>query len=153
MTIAPEKADDDFISYLENNRYNVSIGHLEATYEEIKRACALGANQMTHLCNAMTGIHPSQNRRCFSAGWAGRCDSGRRRCLQIFYNNIGSDRLLLITDAIRAADLEAGAYEFGGQKAVVKNHAATLHDGTLSGSVITMVKAAKNMLKLDGVFS
>src|SRR5690625_734628 len=68
--------------------------------------------------------------------------------MQIIYNNIGSERLILITDAMRAKCLPPGDYELGGQPVIVSETQATLKDGTLAGSILKMKDAVKNMLSL-----
>lgn len=159
VTVAPECDQEDFIPYLVKNGCNVSAGHSVATFEQIKQGVSSGVHQLTHLCNAMTGIH---HRDVGAIGAAFLLENLKaeiiadeihtsREMLQIIYNNIGSDRLLLITDAMRAKTLEDGAYELGGQPVHVSNNQATLQDGTLAGSILKMIDGAKNMLKLDGV--
>lgn len=72
--------------------------------------------------------------------------------LQLIYNNIGSKRINLITDAMRAKYLEPGDHELGGQPVVVKEDKAVLkYGGSLAGSILKMHEGAQNMLKLDGV--
>ena len=44
------------------------------------------------------------------------------------------DKLNLISDSLRCAGMPDGDYELGGQPIVVKDHKATLLDGTLAGS-------------------
>ncbi|MEI3605356.1 N-acetylglucosamine-6-phosphate deacetylase [Pseudogracilibacillus sp. SE30717A] len=159
ITLAPECDGDGLIPYLEQNGYNISAGHSSATFEEIKQSVSQGVAQLTHLCNAMTGLH---HRDIGAVGAAFLLNELKaeiiadeihtsEEMLQIIYNNIGSERLLLISDAIRAKSLPDGAYELGGQPVTVLNGRATLEDGTLAGSILKMDEAAKNMLKLDGV--
>lgn len=40
--------------------------------------------------------------------------------LQLIFDNIGSDRIIMITDSMRAKGLEDGKYELGGQPVEVK---------------------------------
>ncbi len=159
ITVAPECDTGNFISYLAENGHNVSAGHSSATFEEIKKGVAQGVHQLTHLCNAMTGVH---HRDIGAVGAAFLLEDVKaeiiadeihtsKEMLQIIYNNIGSERLLMITDAMRAKSLPDGAYELGGQPVTVLNGRATLEDGTLAGSILKMDEAAKNMLKLNGV--
>ncbi len=159
ITLAPECDRENLIPYLEKNGYNISAGHSTATFEEIKEAVHRGVDQLTHLCNAMTGIH---HRNIGALGAAFLLQELKaeviadeihtsEEMLQIIYNNIGSERILLISDAIRAKSLPDGAYELGGQPVTVLNGRATLEDGTLAGSILKMDDAVKNMLKLDGV--
>jgi N-acetylglucosamine-6-phosphate deacetylase len=59
----------------------------------------------------------------------------------------GSQKLILITDSMRACGLPDGVSELGGQTVYVKNGKATLKDGTIAGSILTMNKALANMSK------
>src|SRR5699024_3435966 len=70
--------------------------------------------------------------------------------LEISYRQIGSSRMMLITDAMRAKGLQAGTYELGGQSIRVENEKACLKDGTLAGSVQTMIGNVKKMLVIYG---
>lgn len=159
VTVALECDRDNFIPYLAENGYTVSVGHSTATYEDIKKGISQGVHQLTHLCNAMTGIH---HREVGAIGAAFLLETLKtelisdgihtsNEMLQIIYNNIGSDRLLLITDAMRAKALADGNYELGGQPVKVADGRATLQDGTLAGSILKMIDAVKNMYKLKGV--
>ncbi|RKJ31291.1 N-acetylglucosamine-6-phosphate deacetylase, partial [Butyricicoccus sp. 1XD8-22] len=58
ITIAPElDIDGEFIHYLVEEGINVSAGHTDASFDEMKEAVQHGVRQLTHLCNAMKGIH------------------------------------------------------------------------------------------------
>jgi len=61
------------------------------------------------------------------------------------------EKVVLITDAMRAAGLKEGTYDLGGQEVVVTKGQARLKDGTLAGSVLTMDKAVKNMVNKIGI--
>jgi len=71
--------------------------------------------------------------------------------MQLIYNNIGSDRLILITDAMRAKGLPAGDYELGGQPVKVNEDRAVLEDGTLAGSILKMSDGARRLFELEAV--
>lgn len=58
------------------------------------------------------------------------------------------DGLHLITDSIRASGLGDGETELGGQRVSVRDGAATLPDGTLAGSTLTLDRALRNALTL-----
>jgi len=53
----------------------------------------------------------------------------------------------LITDSIRAGGMHEGEYHFADQKVVLKDNIATLVDGTLAGSTLTLNKAVKNIIE------
>lgn len=61
------------------------------------------------------------------------------------------EKIVLITDAMRAASKPEGTYNLGGQEVTVVNGQARLKDGTLAGSVLTMNKAVCNMVDKVGV--
>src|SRR5690625_6419323 len=71
--------------------------------------------------------------------------------LQLIYDHIGSDRIILITDAMRAKSLEPGNYELGGQPVIVTDDRAVLKSGSLAGSILKMDDGVRNMLSLQGV--
>jgi N-acetylglucosamine-6-phosphate deacetylase len=51
---------------------------------------------------------------------------------------------MLVTDATRAAGMEDGEYDLGGQAIRVEAGVARLADGTLAGSLLTMDGAVRN---------
>ncbi|WP_099159866.1 N-acetylglucosamine-6-phosphate deacetylase [Virgibacillus ndiopensis] len=160
ITMAPEHDQDgSFIQFLYKSGINVSAGHTSAGFVDIKKAVSYGVRQVTHICNAMSGIH---HRDIGVVGAAFQLEQLRAELItdgihvttemmQLLYNNIGSERLLLITDAMRAKCLQAGNYEFGGQNVSVTKDRAVLDDGTLAGSILKMYQGAQNMLGLAGV--
>ncbi|WP_138419534.1 N-acetylglucosamine-6-phosphate deacetylase [Aquibacillus sediminis] len=155
ITLAPEKdVDGSFINYLYEQGVNVSAGHTEASFEDMKRAVEFGVRQVTHICNAMTPIH---HRDIGVVGAAFQLEKLRSELISdgihvspammdLIYQNVGSDRLMLITDALRAKCLQPGTYDLGGQEATVSEDRATLADGTLAGSILRLIDGAKNMI-------
>ncbi|MCL6522433.1 MAG: amidohydrolase family protein, partial [Firmicutes bacterium] len=53
-------------------------------------------------------------------------------------------------DAVAAAGLGDGEYEFTGRRVVVREGAVRLEDGTLAGSTLTLDRAVRNMVELAG---
>ncbi|WP_340002390.1 N-acetylglucosamine-6-phosphate deacetylase [Oceanobacillus sp. FSL K6-0127] len=160
ITMAPEHDEEGlFIKHLVQSGVNVSAGHTDAGFAGIKKATVHGVSQLTHLCNAMNGIH---HRDIGAVGAAFQLNELRAELiadgihvapdmLQLIYNNMGSERIILITDAMRAKGLPDGDYELGGQPVKVENGKAVLEDGTLAGSILKMHDGAKQMLKLTDV--
>ena len=62
----------------------------------------------------------------------------------------GADRIILITDSMRAQGCGDGEFKIGGQIAYVQGQEARLVNGTLAGSVLTMNRALGNMIKFTG---
>lgn len=60
----------------------------------------------------------------------------------------GVDKIVLVSDAMRAAGLEDGEYELGGQKVIVNNGAARLENGGLAGSTLNLKDAVYNMVTM-----
>lgn len=160
ITIAPEHdATGEFMLHLNRTGVNVSAGHTGTDYTGMKTAVTQGVRQVTHLCNAMSGIH---HRDIGVVGAAFKFNELRSELiadgihvapemLQLIYDNIGSDRIILITDAMRAKSLEPGNYELGGQPVIVTEDRAELKNGSLAGSILKMDDGARNMLSLEGV--
>ncbi|MDY0405077.1 N-acetylglucosamine-6-phosphate deacetylase [Virgibacillus sp. 179-BFC.A HS] len=160
ITMAPEHdPDGKFISHLAGKGINVSAGHTSANFADMKKAVSQGVRQVTHLCNAMSGIH---HRDIGVVGAAFQLEELRAELiadgihispemLQIIYNNVGSERLILITDAMRAKCMSPGDYELGGQPVKVTEDRAVLDDGTLAGSILKLIQGAQQMLRLDKV--
>lgn len=159
VTLAPECDDDGLISYLHERGVNVSAGHTTANYKQMIVAIQQGVRQITHLANAMTGIHHRD------VGAVGAAFLRKElmveviadeihlapEMLEISFNQIGSDRIMLITDAMRAKLLRDGMYDLGGQVVQVKDNRAILADGTLAGSIVTMIDNVRHLLKISGV--
>ncbi|MUK89075.1 N-acetylglucosamine-6-phosphate deacetylase [Ornithinibacillus sp. L9] len=160
ITMAPEHDEDgSFIRYLYESGVNVSAGHTATDFNGMKRAVSHGVRQVTHLCNAMNGIH---HRDIGVVGAAFLLEELRAELitdgihvspemLELIYQNVGSERLILITDAMRAKCLQAGEYELGGQPVTVTEDRAVLEDGTLAGSILKLQHGAQRMLGIEGL--
>lgn len=132
----------------------LSIAHTNATYEEAKLAIKFGASNITHLFNAMT---PLNHREIGVVGVALTsdvyceiiCDNihVNPELFQFVLNNKGKDKIILITDCMRAGCMPDGKYDLGGQDVFVKDDAARLVDGNLAGSVLNLNKAVYNFMK------
>lgn len=145
VTLAPNK--EGAIEFIKNLRgeTRIALGHTAATYRMSKEAINAGACHITHLHNAML---PFQHREPGLIGAAAEnsscmaeliCDgvhvheSMVRASFKLF-----SDRIILISDSIRATGMENGIYELGGQQVTVSGKLATLEDGTIAGSVTNL---------------
>lgn len=132
----------------------LSIAHTNATYEEATLAIKFGASNITHLFNAMT---PLSHREMGVVGAALTsevyceiiCDNIHvdPRLYQFVLNNKGKDKIILITDCMRAGCMANGKYDLGGQDVFVKDGAARLSTGSLAGSVLNLNKAVYNFMK------
>lgn len=153
ITMAPEvEGAKELIKYLSDNGVTVSIGHTKATYDEAIEGIKCGACHSTHLYNAMT---PFTHREPGVVGATFDTDITTETisdgihisypALRTAYKQKGTDKVLLVSDAMEACGMPDGQYSLGGQDVIVKNGAARLLDGTLAGSVLTLDKAVKNI--------
>ncbi|WP_378952668.1 N-acetylglucosamine-6-phosphate deacetylase [Pelosinus sp. sgz500959] len=155
ITLAPEIAtDDSFIRTCVEKGIVVSIGHSNATYEQMMSAISAGVSHMTHTFNALPPLNHRQ-----PGAIAAAMESDRVVCELIVDNihvhpamqrlllrNKGLDKMILITDAMRASMLGDGQYDLGGQLVTVSKNEARLADGVIAGSVLSLNQAVKNFM-------
>jgi N-acetylglucosamine-6-phosphate deacetylase len=157
VTLAPElPGADQTIRLLRQEGIYVSIGHTGATYEQALRAVHLGATHVTHCFNAMTGLN---HRKPGVVGAALLADELYAELIadgvhvhpdvmHLLIRMRGRDRVMLITDAMSAAEFPDGAYTLGGQDVFVREGEARLMDGTLAGSTLVLDQAVRNLIQL-----
>ena len=131
-----------------------SLGHTTATYEQTIEAIECGACHSTHLYNAMTPLNhraPGVVGAIFDSDITTETIADGIHisypALRIAYKQKGTDKVLLMTDAMMACCMPDGEYSLGGQDVIVINGAARLKNGSLAGSVLTLDKAVKNVYK------
>ncbi len=152
ITFAPElKGSADFVESCLKHEIVPSIGHTGADYKEAMNIIKKGASGITHTFNAMSPLHHR------NPGVVGAALDSSVYC-ELIADNVhvdpvlqrmllkikGPDKIVLITDAIRACLIKEGEYELGGQRVTVKDGAARLPSGKLAGSVLTMNKGLEN---------
>lgn len=151
MTVAPENCTRDVIKFLNDNGIVVAAGHSNATFREAVQGFEWGIRTTTHLFNAMSQLHhrdPGLPGATFLTNNA--CASIIADGIHVDYNVVGiakklmNKRLFLISDAVEVN--YTGPYQH-----VAKKDRFTLPDGTLSGSRLTMLKAAANCVRHVGI--
>lgn len=154
ITIAPElEGAGELINYLARQGILVSAGHSQATYDDMVAAMNCGLSHTTHLYNGMSGLKhraPGIVGATFDlAGLTTEIITDGIHilwpALRIAFKIKGTDKVCLITDAMRAAGMPDGMYTLGGQDVKVKDGAAHLLTGSLAGSVLTLRRAVKNV--------
>lgn len=157
ITLAPElEHADALIKAAKALHITVSIGHTAATFAEAEQAIAQGASYATHLFNAMSGVH----HRVPGAAAAILADDRITAELIADGHHVipaivklavkckGLDKLVLVTDAMRAKCLKHGTYTLGGQTVIVDNGVARLQrNGVLAGSVLQLNQALRNFIE------
>lgn len=165
-TIAPEKKGAlELGAELRERGIIASIGHSNATYDEVIEAYESGFNLITHFYSGMSTV-----RRINAYRKAGVVESGYlidgmnleiiadgihlpKSLLKLIYKIKGSDHICLVTDSMRAAGMPDGLYKLGslekGQKVVVEEGVAKLRDrSAFAGSVSTSIRLVKTMVEL-----
>ncbi|MDB5100978.1 MAG: nagA [Cyanobacteria bacterium RYN_339] len=152
VTLAPELPGAmQLIAQLVAWGIQPSIGHTDATYDQVKAAHGAGATRVTHLCNAQRGLH---HREPGVVGAALTLDLYAEviadlqhlhpAVVEIAYRCKGASKLVLVSDALRGTGLPPGEYELGGQRTTLDGRVAKLADGTIAGSVVTLGRAVAN---------
>lgn len=155
VTYAPEREKaDELAKYMSDNKIVPSIGHTGAKNSDILSAINNGAKNITHTYNAQSALH---HREIGVVGSAllqdelnceliADCIHVSVPAMKLLAKCKPSDKLTLITDAMRAKGMPDGESELGGQVVIVKGGEARLKDGTLAGSVLKMNVAIKNFV-------
>ncbi|MBQ3064117.1 MAG: N-acetylglucosamine-6-phosphate deacetylase, partial [Clostridia bacterium] len=131
----------------------ISMGHTNADFDEAMSATRDGVCHATHLFNAMS---PLAHRNPGVVGAALAADHVSVEVIaDTFHINPGlygiiakakGDKMVLITDCVRAGGMPDGEYELGGQPIFLKGIECRLADGTIAGSVLRLNAAVKNVL-------
>ena len=167
---APElKGAVEFGKYVTSKGILAAIAHTDAIYEEVLEAYHHGGFTLaTHFYSAMSGV---TRRNAFR--FAGVIESAYllddmdveiiadgvhlpAPLLKLIYKIKGPDRIALITDAMRAADMPEGESVLGsfknGLKVIIEDGVAKLPDRTsFAGSVATADRLVRTMLNLAEV--
>ena len=154
ITIAPERpGGTELLAACRNAGIVVSLGHTDATSAEALDALAKGATSATHLYNAMPPLHHrtpgataiflTDNRAMVEIIADGHHVAPEM--IDLALRSKGVEGVILITDAMAGAGSGDGQYDLGGNAVTVGDGKAVLADGTLAGSILTMVQALRNV--------
>ncbi len=148
VTIAPEL--EGSMEFIRECGALVCIGHTDADYDTCIKAIEAGANCLTHTFNAMPGIHhrePGPIPAALTKNiYVQAITDGLHlhpAIVMMLYKMFGPERMVIISDAMRATGLGDGIYEFGGQDIEVKNGVARTMDGAIAGSTSTLWRCVK----------
>ena len=170
MTVAPEiPGVSELGQYMKEYGIIGSIGHTDAIASQVADAHYDGGyNLLTHMYSCMN-MTRRQN------GWrrAGAVEAAYlldemyveviadgchlpKELLQLIYRIKGEDRMILVTDSMRAAGMGEGVFRFGsranGYDVIVEDDVAKLMDRTaFAGSVATPDRLVRTMVRLAQV--
>ncbi|WP_181708095.1 N-acetylglucosamine-6-phosphate deacetylase [Chthonobacter rhizosphaerae] len=160
VTVAVEQAPPRLIRRLADGGVVVSLGHTDATYDDVVRAVDAGARGATHLFNAMSPLGhraPGMAGAALDAGslWCGLIADGHHvhpATLGIaIRGKRGPGRCFLVTDAMSTVGTEGTTFLLNGRTARRENGRLTLDDGTLAGADIDMAASVRLLVERVGV--
>jgi N-acetylglucosamine-6-phosphate deacetylase len=160
LSLAPEF--DESLALLDEcvrRNISVSLAHSGANYDQTMRAVERGLRHSTHTFNAMS---PFNHREPGAVGALLTSPSVvceliadgihvHPAAMRLLTQAVGPQRIVLVSDAMRAAGMPDGAYPVDDRIITVRNGRATLPDGTLAGSVLTMDAALRNFIAATGL--
>lgn len=159
--LAPEESENavEFVKAMKD-KVNISLAHTNADYEKADAAFKAGANHAVHLYNAM----PAYTHR--APGVVGAVADNEHVNAEIICDGVhihpavvrttfkmmGADRMILISDSMRATGMPDGRYTLGGLAVdVVGNRATLVADGALAGSATNLMDCMKVAVKEMGI--
>lgn len=160
VTLAPELGGSGMlIKKLRELGVVASIGHSNATFTQVVDAIKHGVQHATHMFNRMSRFDHRE------PGVVGAvlvhdelttdliCDGihVHPAALNLLTRIKRSEKVVLVTDAIRAAGMPDGEYTLGKQRITVKGGVSMLESGDFAGSTLTMDRAVRNVTRLIGI--
>jgi len=150
----------EFAAELLEHGITPSCVHSAATFAQFQEGRAHGLRNLSHYCNQMTPLH-HRDIGLVGAGLACEevfleliCDTIHicPDMINLVFALKSTDRIQLITDAIRTAGLEDGEYNISGLSVVVKEGTARLKsNGALAGSSLKLNEALRNVYEITGL--
>lgn len=159
VSVAPETENAmEFIREVKDD-VTVSLAHTTADYEIASKAFKCGARHVTHLYNAMPGF---LHRDPGVIGAAYDCPDC---CVELICDGVhihpavvrstfqmfSQERVVMISDSMRATGLKDGCYSLGGQEVFVHGNLAKLADGTIAGSVTNLMECVRTAVQKMGI--
>lgn len=158
VALAPEKPNAlNSIRHLRQRGVRVMLGHGAATYAQTLAAFDAGASGLVHCYNGMSGLHHRE------PGMLGAGLTDERAALELIADGhhvhpaamrlccaCASERVVLITDAMRASGMPDGQYELCGHDVEMRSGVVRTASGGLAGSTLTLDAAVRNMVELTG---
>lgn len=150
VDVAPELPGAVEFTRRASEKCRVSVAHTAAGYDQAAAVFDAGATHLTHLFNAMSGIH---HRHPGPIGAASErenvtaeliCDgihvhpSAVRMAFRLF-----PGRICLISDALRCCGMADGSYSLGGQEILLSGGVARLTGGAIAGSAVDLYQCMR----------
>ncbi|WDR03257.1 N-acetylglucosamine-6-phosphate deacetylase [Devosia algicola] len=160
LTFAAETVPPEQIRTIVSNGAIVSIGHSNATRDQVNAAVTAGASMATHLFNAMSQLgsrEPGVVGAVLSNGamYAGLIADGIHADADTIGIALrakrGPGRIFLVTDAMSLTGVPDESFTLNGRVITRADGALRLADGTLAGADLTMIDAINYMHRTIGL--
>ena len=157
LGLAPEESPD-FESYIcrLKDQVMISLAHTNADYDTAMRAIKAGACHAVHLYNAMSPfshrdpgtVNAVFDSNTVTAELIGDGIHLHPAAVRTAFRQLSRDRIVLISDSLRAAGMPDGLYELGGQRVKKEGRLCTLAEGgTIAGSVSSLFDCMTNLIR------
>ncbi len=156
VDIAPELPGAEEFVKQAKELCTVSIAHTDSDYDHAKAAIDAGVTHLTHLYNAMPGIH-HRNPGVIPAAAENPnvrveliCDGlhAHPAMVRFAFSIFGGERMVLVSDSGRCCGMDDGSkFELGGQDAWLRDGIARLADGTIACSAVNLYDSMVNAIK------
>ena len=156
------REENDAVSFIEKvkEEVHVSLAHTNSNYEKAKEAFDYGASHAVHLYNAMSAFTHRDSGVVGAVADSPHvmaeliCDGVHIHpsVVRATFKMLGEDRMILISDSMRATGMGDGVYTLGGLEVNVSGkHATLVSDGALAGSVTNLFDCMKTAVKKMGI--
>lgn len=153
LTVAPELDGFDELCSFARGKFIISLGHTACDTQTALDAIKMGASHVTHLFNAMNPLHHREP-NLIGAALASSvtkeiiCDGVHldETLVKMLFKGF-ADEMVMISDSMSATGLNDGEYALSGQPVYVKKGKATLENGTIAGSCMSLLDDVKRALR------
>ncbi len=160
MTLAPElPGGEALIREILQAGILPALGHSDASFGEARRAFDCGVRHVTHLFNAMRGIHHREP-GCVAAALLDPdvtvevIPDGHHlhdATVGLIHRLKGVDRMIVVTDAVALCGVPDGSRWFEGSWVTLRDGRVENSEGRLAGSLLTMDRALRRMVREIGI--
>ena len=155
VDIAPELPGAEEFIRKAKELCTVSIAHTDSDYDHAKAACDAGVTHLTHLYNAMPGIHhrnpgvipAAVENKNVRAEIIGDGMHIHPASVRLAFSMFGGERMILVSDSGRCCGMPDGTrFDLGGQEAILIDGVARLGDGTIACSAANLYQCLTNAI-------
>lgn len=155
VDVAPELPGAAAFTRQVSKLCTVSIAHTDCSYDQARAVIQAGATHLTHLYNAMPGIHHRSPGVIPAAVETPQvraeiiCDGHHIHpaSVRLAFSMFGPERMILISDSGRCAGLREGAhFDLGGQDCVLRDGVGCLTDGAIACSAANLWQCLTNAI-------